>query len=133
MRGSVRLGRYDHTRRPYAGPDMLAAQIGERRAELAFLRTVCPQAAASATDIGVGADTDPSPAVTAPPVAEHVSSVMAAEVCLLISLLTVLMSPLVIAWRRPPVLIILRELIRRLMPTPIEEFVLAAARPPTPR
>ena len=42
-RGSLRLGRYDHTRRPYAGPDMLAAQIEERRAELAFLRTVWPQ------------------------------------------------------------------------------------------
>ena len=44
-RDSVRrlLGRYYHTRRPYAGPDMLAVQIEERRAELAFLRTVRPQ------------------------------------------------------------------------------------------
>ena len=42
-RDSVRLGRYDHARRPYAGPGMLAAQIEERRAELAFLRTVWPQ------------------------------------------------------------------------------------------
>ena len=32
-----------HTRRPYAGPDMLTVQIEERRAELAFLRTVLPQ------------------------------------------------------------------------------------------
>ena len=42
-RDSVRLGTYDHTRRPYAGPGMLAAQIEERRAELVFLRTVWPQ------------------------------------------------------------------------------------------
>ena len=35
-RDSVRLGRYDHTRRPYVGPGMLAAQIEERRAELVF-------------------------------------------------------------------------------------------------
>ena len=43
MRGSVRLGRYDHTRRPYVGPDMLAAQIAERRAELVFLRSMWPR------------------------------------------------------------------------------------------
>ena len=42
-RDSVRLGRYDHTRRPYAGPDMLVVQIEEHRAELAFLRAMWPQ------------------------------------------------------------------------------------------
>ena len=33
-RDSVRLGRYDHTRHPYAGSGILAVQIEERRAEL---------------------------------------------------------------------------------------------------
>ena len=42
-RDLVRLGRYDHTRRLYAEPGMLAAQIEGRCAELAFLRTVWPQ------------------------------------------------------------------------------------------
>ena len=42
-RDSVRLERYDHARRSYAGPGMLAAQIAGRRAELAFLRTVWPR------------------------------------------------------------------------------------------
>ena len=42
-RDSARLGRYDHTFRSYAGPGMLAVQIEERRAELAFLRAVWPQ------------------------------------------------------------------------------------------
>ena len=41
-RDSVKLGIYGHTRRPFAGPDMLAVQIEERRAELAFLRAVWP-------------------------------------------------------------------------------------------
>ena len=50
-RGSVVLGRYNHTRRPYAGPDMLAVQIEERRAELAFLRTMWPRGATRLTRV----------------------------------------------------------------------------------
>ena len=42
-RDSVRLGTYDYTRRPYVGPDTLAAQIVGRRAELAFLRSTWPR------------------------------------------------------------------------------------------
>ena len=38
LRGRPGLGINCHTRRPFAGPVTLAAQIGERRAELAFLR-----------------------------------------------------------------------------------------------
>ena len=38
-------GAYGHTSRPFAGPGMLAVQIEERRAELAFLRAVWPQGA----------------------------------------------------------------------------------------
>ena len=42
-RDSVRIGRYHYTHRPYVGMDMLAAQIAERRAELAFLRSTWPR------------------------------------------------------------------------------------------
>ena len=50
-RDSVRLGRYDVARRPYAGPDMPAAHIEERRAELAFLRTAWPQGPIQSADV----------------------------------------------------------------------------------
>ena len=39
----MRIGRYRHTHRPYVGLDMLAAQIAERRAKLAFLRSTWPR------------------------------------------------------------------------------------------
>ena len=42
-RDSVRLGRYHYTHRPYVGIGMLEAQISERRAELAFLRSTWPR------------------------------------------------------------------------------------------
>ena len=50
-RDSVRLGRYDHTRRPYVGPDLLAAQIAERRAELVFLRSMWPRGSTQPADV----------------------------------------------------------------------------------
>ena len=59
-RDFVRLGRYDHTRRPYAGPGTLAAQIEERCAELAFLRTMWPRGPTQPTGAApeTGARTD---------------------------------------------------------------------------
>ena len=65
-RDSVKLGIYGHTRRPFAGPDMLAVQIEERRAELAFLRTVWPQGSTQPIDHEV----TPSPPVLPPPPAQ---------------------------------------------------------------
>ena len=44
-----------HTRRPYAGPDILAVQIAERRVELAFLRTVWPQGPTQLAGVASGA------------------------------------------------------------------------------
>ena len=50
-RDSVRRGRYHHTPRPYVGIDMLEAQISERRAELAFLRSTWPRESTRSTGI----------------------------------------------------------------------------------
>ena len=55
-----------HTRRPFAGPDMLAVQIEERHAELAFLRAAWPQRATLPIDHEV----TPSPPVLPPPPAQ---------------------------------------------------------------
>ena len=50
-RDSVRLRKYDHTRRPYVGPGMLAARITGRRAELVFLRSTWPRGSSQPTDV----------------------------------------------------------------------------------
>ena len=42
-RDLVRVGGYHYTHRPYVGIDMLVAQIADRRAELAFLRSTWPR------------------------------------------------------------------------------------------
>ena len=66
-RDLVRVGRYHYTHRPYVGIDVLVAQIAERRAELAFLRSKWPrgstQPIGAASDMAVAttaALTDPS-------------------------------------------------------------------------
>ena len=66
-RDLVRIGRYHCTHRPYVGIDVLVAQISERRAELAFLRSTWPRGSAqpigAASDMAVAttaALTDPS-------------------------------------------------------------------------
>ena len=53
-RDLVRIGRYHCTRRPYVGIDVLVAQVSERRAELAFLRSTWPRG--SAQPIGATPD-----------------------------------------------------------------------------
>ena len=58
-RDSVRIGKYHYTHRPYVGIDVLIAQVSERRAELAFLRSTWPRGSVSPTD------TTPDVAVTA--------------------------------------------------------------------
>ena len=50
-RDPVRIGRYHYTHRPYVGMGMLAAQIAERRAELAFLRSTWPRASTQPTGV----------------------------------------------------------------------------------
>ena len=42
-RDLVRIGRYHYSHRPYVGIGMLVAQIANRRAELAFLRSTWPR------------------------------------------------------------------------------------------
>ena len=66
-RDLVRVGGYHCTHRPYVGIDVLVAQISERRAELAFLRSTWPrgstQPIGAASDMAVAttaALTDPS-------------------------------------------------------------------------
>ena len=66
-RDLMRIGKYHSTRRPYVGIDVLVAQISERRAELAFLRSTWPRGSArsigATPDMAVAADTaliDPS-------------------------------------------------------------------------
>ena len=58
-RDSVRIGRYHCTHRPYVGIDVLVAQVSERRAELAFLRSTWPRGSAhndADTNVHVNAD-----------------------------------------------------------------------------
>ena len=66
-RDLVRIGRYHCTHRPYVGIDVLVAQVSERRAELAFLRSTWPRGSAqpigATPDMAVAATTaliDPS-------------------------------------------------------------------------
>ena len=66
-RDLVRIGRYHCTHRPYVGIDVLMAQVSERRAELAFLRSTWPRGSAppidTTPDMAVAATTaliDPS-------------------------------------------------------------------------
>ena len=49
-RDLVRIGKYHYTHRPYVGIDVLMAQVSERRAELAFLRSTWPRGSVSPTD-----------------------------------------------------------------------------------
>ena len=66
-RDLVRIGKYHCTHRPYVGIDVLVAQVSERRAELAFLRSTWPRGSAppidTTPDMAVAATTaliDPS-------------------------------------------------------------------------
>ena len=49
-RDLVRIGKYHCTHRPYVGIDVLMAQVSERRAELAFLRSTWPRGSVPPTD-----------------------------------------------------------------------------------
>ena len=49
-RDLVRIGKYHYTHRPYVGIDVLVAQVSERRAELAFLRSTWPRGSAPLAD-----------------------------------------------------------------------------------
>ena len=66
-RDSVRIGRYHYTQCPYRGMGMLAVQIAERRAELAFLRSTWPRASIQPTDVATEMTVPTAAALTDPP------------------------------------------------------------------
>ena len=66
-RDLVRIGRYHYTHRPYVGIGMLVAQVAERRAELAFLRSTWPRG--STQPIGAASE-----GAVVEPIQNHISA-----------------------------------------------------------